>query len=217
MAAKKALARSAFRDATEYFQIAMDAVDKQPASTAREQRAIDLRIEARLAFAPLGSMEQWFSLCRDAEARSEKIRDEQRLASIVAPVVTLIPGALEAITASEQAVALAHSLAATAWLGYAEYVLGQAYFISGRYRDAELLLNRASMRLAGAPENVPPGTTGSSLLVLCHMMKALVYVSTGEYDNSSKLQLAANSPEQRPTLRHHRRPLWAGLSTEYGS
>ncbi|MDO9297452.1 AAA family ATPase [Bradyrhizobium sp.] len=189
MAAKKALARSAFRDATEYFQIAMDAVDKQPASTAREQRAIDLRIEARLAFAPLGSMEQWFSLCRDAEARSEKIRDEQRrLASIVAKAVALnFYGApVEAITASEQAVALAHSLAATAWLGYAEYVLGQAYFISGRYRDAELLLNRASMRLAGAPENVPPGTTGSSLLVLCHMMKALVYVSTGEYDNSEQ-------------------------------
>ncbi len=196
MAAKKALARSAFRDATEYFQMAMDAVDKQPASTAREQRAIDLRIEARMAFAPLGSMEQWFALCRDAEARSVKIRDEERrLASIVAKAVALnFYGApVEAVTASEQAVALANSLAATAWLGYAEYVLGQAYFISGRYRDAELLLNRASMRLAGAPENVPPGTTGSSLLVLCHMMKALVYVSTGEYDNSEQSsQLASD-------------------------
>ncbi|MFH1343631.1 MAG: AAA family ATPase [Pseudomonadota bacterium] len=189
MAAKKALARSAFRDATEYFQLAMDAVDKQLASTAREQRAIDLRLEARLAFAPLGSMEQWFALCRDAEARSEKIGDEQRrLASIVAKAVALnFYGApVEAIAASEQAFALANSLAATAWLGYAEYVLGQAYFISGRYRDAELLLNRASTRLASAPEDVPPGTTGSSLLVLCHMMKALVYVSTGEYDNSEQ-------------------------------
>ena len=116
MAAKKALARSAFRDATEYFQIAMDAVDKQPASTAREQRAIDLRIEARLAFAPLGSMEQWFGLCRDAEARSEKIGDEQRrLASIVVKAVALnfYGTPYEAITAAEQAVALANSLAAT--------------------------------------------------------------------------------------------------------
>ncbi|WP_291865795.1 AAA family ATPase [Bradyrhizobium sp.] len=189
MAAKKAFGRSAFRDAAGYFQIAMGAVDKQPASTVREQRAIDLRIEARLAFAPLGSIEQWFALCRDAEARSEKIADEQRrLASIVAKAVALnFYGApVEAIVASEQAVALANTLAATAWLGYAEYVLGQAYFISGRYRDAELLLNQASMRLAGEPENVPPGTTGSSLLVLCHMMKALVYVSTGEYDNSEQ-------------------------------
>ena len=65
MAAKKAFARSAFRDATGYFQIAMDAVDKRPASTAREQRAIDLRIEARLAFATLGRIEQWFGFCRD--------------------------------------------------------------------------------------------------------------------------------------------------------
>ena len=38
LAARKAFARSAFRDATEYFKIAMDAVDKQPESTAREQR-----------------------------------------------------------------------------------------------------------------------------------------------------------------------------------
>ena len=78
MAAKKALARSAFRDATEYFQIAMDAVDKQPASTAREQRAIDLRIEARMAFSPFGKTAEWLDLCHDAETRSEKIGDESR-------------------------------------------------------------------------------------------------------------------------------------------
>jgi predicted ATPase len=60
LAARKALARSAFRDATGYFETAINAVDKLPDTVAREQQAIDLRIEARLAFAPLGSMEQWF-------------------------------------------------------------------------------------------------------------------------------------------------------------
>jgi class 3 adenylate cyclase/tetratricopeptide (TPR) repeat protein len=187
LAARKALARSAFRDAAGYFQSAIDAVDRLPGSVEREQRAIDLRIEARLALAPLGSIEQWFGLCRDAEARSEKIGDEQRrLASIVAKAVALnFYGApFEAIPASEQAVALANASANTVWLSYAEYVLGQAYFIAGRYRDAERLLNQASGRLASAPENVPPGTTGSSLLVLCHMMKAIVYVSMGEHEAS---------------------------------
>ena len=82
MAAKKAFARSAFRDATGYFEIAMDAVDKQPASIAREQRAIDLRIEARLAFVSLGNIEQWFGLGRDGEARSEKIGDESTTAGV---------------------------------------------------------------------------------------------------------------------------------------
>jgi class 3 adenylate cyclase/tetratricopeptide (TPR) repeat protein len=195
LAARKSLARSAFRDAAGYFQSTIDAVDRLPGSIEREQQAIDLRIEARLALAPLGSIEQWFGLCRDAEARSEKILDEQRrLASIVAKAVALnFYGApFDAITASEQAVALANALGATAWLGYAEYVLGQAYFIAGRYRDAERLFNQSCARLTSAPENVPPGTTGSSLLVLCHMMRALVYVSLGEYDESERCSRQAS-------------------------
>jgi class 3 adenylate cyclase/tetratricopeptide (TPR) repeat protein len=200
MAAKKAFARSAFRDATGYYRTAMDAVEKLPPSTAREQRGIDLRIEARLAFAPLGGIEEWFGLCRDAEARSEKIGDERRrLASIVAKAVALnfYGPPIEAITESEQAVALAHTLDDTAWLSYAEYVNGQAYFIAGRYRDAELLLDQASARFASAPENVPPGTTGSSLLVLCHMMKAVVYASTGDYDESEQCARQASKLAQK--------------------
>jgi class 3 adenylate cyclase/tetratricopeptide (TPR) repeat protein len=187
LAARKALARSAFRDATNYFRSAIDAVDRLPYSVAREQRAIDLRIEARLAFAPLGSMEQWLELCSDAEARSKKIGDEhRRLASIVAKSVALnfFGTPFEAVEAGEEAVALAEQLSAATWIGYAEYGLGQAYFVSGRYRDAKTYLDRASARLTAAPENVPPGTTGSSILVLCHMMKTIVGALTGEHDDS---------------------------------
>jgi tetratricopeptide (TPR) repeat protein len=189
MAAKKAFVRSAFRDATEYFQIAMDAVDKQPISIAREQWAIDLRIEARLAFVSFGSIEQWFSLGRDGEARSEKIGDEpRRLASITirAAALNFYGTPYEAVTTGEEAVALAERLADATWLGFAQYGLGQAYFIAGRYRDAELLVNQAIARLASAPENAPPGTTASSLLVLCHMMKAIIYASIGEYDEAQE-------------------------------
>ena len=32
---------------------------------------------------------------------------------------------------------LANRLADATWLGFAEYGLGQAYFLAGRYRDAE--------------------------------------------------------------------------------
>lgn len=187
LAARKALARSAFRDATNYFRSAIDAVDRLPYSIARERRAIDLRIEARLAFAPLGSMEQWFELCSDAEARSKKIADEQRrLASIVAKSVALnfFGTPFEAVEAGKEAVALAEQLSAATWMSYAEYGLGQAYFVSGRYRDAMTYFERASTRLIAAPENVPPGTTGSSVLVLCHMMKTIVYALMGEHDNA---------------------------------
>jgi class 3 adenylate cyclase/tetratricopeptide (TPR) repeat protein len=199
MAAQKAFARSAFRDATGYFQIAMDAVDKLPFSTAREERAIDLRIEARLSFASLGNIEHWLTLCRDAEARSEKIGDERRrLASITvrAAALNFYGPPYEAVTAGEQAIALANTLADTAWLSYAEYVLGQAYFVADRYRDAEACLNRAIARLVDAPENVPPGTTGSSLLVLCYVLKAMVHASIGEYDDSERCSRRASDLSQ---------------------
>jgi class 3 adenylate cyclase/tetratricopeptide (TPR) repeat protein len=195
MSAKKALARSAFRDATGYFQTAMDAVDKLPASVAREQRAIDLRIEARLAFVSHGDIEQWFGLGRDGEARSEKIGDEgRRLASIAmrAAALNFYGTPYEAITAGEEAVTLANQLNNKIWLGFAEYGLGQSYFLAGRFRDAQLWLGRASARLASAPESVPPGTTGSSLLVLCSMMSALVCAWLGEFDESERCSAQAS-------------------------
>ena len=189
LAARKAFARSAFRDATGYFQIAMDAVDKEPISAVREKLAIDLRIEARLAFAALGDIEQWFGLCRDAEMRSDEIGDEgRRLASIAmrAAALNFYGTPYEAIAAGEEAVALAKQLRDMTWLGFAEYGLGQAYFLAGRYRDAELHVEQARALLTDAPERVPPGATGSSLLILCNMMKAIINGSIGEFEEAER-------------------------------
>ena len=150
LAAQKAFARSAFRHATEYFQVAMDAVDKQPELTLREQRAIDLRIEARLAFAPLGSIEQWFELCHDAESRSEKIGDEERrLASLAirAAAMNFYGTPYEAISLGEEAVARANRLNNKTWLAFTEFGLAQSLYLAGRFRDAALRLGYATARL----------------------------------------------------------------------
>src|ERR1700736_1156885 len=213
LAAKKALARSAFRDATGYFQTAMDAVEKQPDSIAREQRAIDLRIEARMTFSPFGKTAEWLEFCRDAEARSKKISDEpRRLASIAvrAAALNFYGTPYEATTAGEEAVALADRLGDATWLGFSEYGLGQAYCMAGRYRDAELLLNQAGERFANAPENIPPGTTGPSLLVLCHMMKAIIYASIGEFDRSE------DCAKQARRLAQHSGLSYDMIAADYG-
>ncbi|WFU20446.1 AAA family ATPase [Bradyrhizobium sp. CB3481] len=189
LAARKAFAKSAFRDATEYFKIAMDAVDKQPESMAREQRAIDLRIEARLSFVSLGSIEEWFGLGHDGEARSRKIGDEgRRLASIAirAAALNFYGTPYEAIAVAEEAVALANQMNSARWLAFVEYGLGQSYFLAGRYRDAERHIAKATAMLTKAPENVPPGTTGSSLLVLCYMMNAVIHAWLGEFDEAEQ-------------------------------
>lgn len=189
LAARKAFARSAFRDATEYFKITMDAVDKQPESTAREQRAIDLRIEARLSFVSFGSIEEWFGLGRDGEARSRKIGDEgRRLASIAirAAALNFYGTPYEAMAVAEEAVVLATQMNSVRWLAFVEYGLGQSYFLAGRYRDAERHIAKATALLTKAPENVPPGTTGSSLLVLCYMMDAVIHAWLGEFDQAER-------------------------------
>ena len=189
LAARKAFARSAFRDATEYFKVAMDAVDKQPESAAREQRAIDLRIEARLAFVSFGSIEEWFGLGQDGEARSKQIGDEARRLACVAiraAALNFYGTPYEAIAVAEEAVALANQMNNVRWLGFVEYGLGQSYFLAGRFRDAERRLAKATELLTAAPENVPPGTTGASLLVLCYMMDAMVHAYLGEFDQAER-------------------------------
>lgn len=196
LAAKKAFARSAFRDAADYFQITMDAVDKQPESTLRDQRAIDLRIEARLTFASLGRIDEWFAFCRDAEARSEKIGDEgRRLASIAirAAATNFYGMPYEAISLGKEAVALANQLSNPTYLGFAEYGLGQSYYLAGRYRDAESHVLKATRLFTASPGDVPPGTTGSNLLVLCHMMRSLIFASMGEFDDADRCSEQAAS------------------------
>ena len=195
LAARKAFARSAFRDATEYFKIAMDAVDKQPESTAREQRAIDLRIEARLAFVSFGSIEEWFGLGQDGEARSKQIGDEARRLACVAmraAALNFYGTPYEAIAVAEEAVALANQMNNARWLGFVEYGLGQSYFLAGRFRDAERHVAKAIALLTSAPENVPPGTTGASLLVLCYMMDAMVHAYLGEFDQAERFSEQAS-------------------------
>src|SRR5437667_12553429 len=73
--ARKGVARSAFADATSHFEIAMDALDRTPPSRDREVEAIDLRIEARIAFASVGKVADWFDLGKEAERRAGEIND----------------------------------------------------------------------------------------------------------------------------------------------
>jgi class 3 adenylate cyclase/tetratricopeptide (TPR) repeat protein len=213
MAASKAFARSAFRDATEYFQIAMDAIDKQPESPAREQRAIDLRIESRLAYVSLGDIEQWFGLGRDGEARAGKIGDEgRRLASIAirAAALNFHGTPYEGISTGEEAIALASRLKNTTWPGFTQYGLGQSYFLAGRFREANTHLSEAIAQLKTTPDDAPPGTTGPGVLLLCYMMKGLVAAWLGDFDEAER-----HSAQASHLAQVHDRP-YDTVAADYG-
>ena len=193
MAAQKCLARSAMADATRYFEIAVDAADRLPASLEREVRAIDLRLEARRAFSPFGKLQRWLELSAEAERRAVAIADETRAlaaAAVRAAAMNLYDTPSEAITAGELAMQQAERLGSIEWLGYAEYGLGQAYQTAGYFRRAEQCFGRASARLAQQGAQVPFGSA-VSLSLLCCMMKSIAHASIGEADEAQACQRRA--------------------------
>ncbi|WP_183259183.1 AAA family ATPase [Bradyrhizobium sp. CIR48] len=193
-AARKCLVRSAYADAVDYFEIAMGSLDKTPVTQAREADAIDLRMEARLAFAGSGRVAEALDLGREAERRADAIDDIGRKIA----AMTVRAGAqnfygtpVEAVAIGEEVVRLAESSGNPGWRNLAQYGLGQAYFLCGRYHSAEKMLAAARAGLVGSASSAPIGTTPRSLLLLCCMMNAITHTVMGELDTAEQLQQQA--------------------------
>ncbi|QOZ32906.1 AAA family ATPase [Bradyrhizobium sp. CCBAU 53421] len=195
-AARKSLARSAFADAANYFEIAMTALDKTPFARSREADAVDLRIEARTAFMSAGKVAEWFDLGRDAEGRANAIDDIGRKVAAMAVrsgAQNFYGTPIEAIETGEEVARLAGEWGNPGWLNLAQYSLGQAYFIAGRYRDAEQMLGQACLRLSGPDASAPPGTTPKTLELLCCMMKSVTHTTLGEIDTGAEFHQRASA------------------------
>jgi class 3 adenylate cyclase/tetratricopeptide (TPR) repeat protein len=187
LAARKCLARSALPDAARYFEVAIDAVDRSPPSLERERRAIDLRIEARLAIPSIGNVDRWIALASEAVERATGIGDTTRqVASLVdrASALNFHSVPLEAIPANELAVEKAEQLNAPGPLNMAEYGLGQAYLTAGRYREAAQFLGRAYAHASAPGIQIPIGTTKARLSLLSCMMKGVAHVAMGDADDA---------------------------------
>ncbi|WP_453955120.1 ATP-binding protein [Bradyrhizobium sp. USDA 377] len=193
-AARRCLARSAYADAVDYFEIAMESLDKTAATHARETDAIDLRMEARLAFAGSGRVAEALDLGSEAERRADAINDIGRKVA----AMTMRAGAqnfygtpVEAVAIGKDVVHLAESSGNPGWRNLAQYGLGQAYFLAGRYHGAETMLATARAHLAGSAASAPIGTTPRSLLLLCCMMNSIANTVMGELDLAEQLQREA--------------------------
>jgi class 3 adenylate cyclase/tetratricopeptide (TPR) repeat protein len=198
--ARKCVARSAFADATTYYEIAIDAVDKTPISRAREVEAIDLRTEARLAFMGFGRIAEWFDLGKEAERRANAIGDLDRKVAtmtIRAAAQNFYSPPVEAIDTGEQVVELAKQSGDRRWLSFAEYGLGQAYWYAGRYREADQLFGQACAQFSEPEAVAPIGTTVSNMLLLCSMMNGIVNINLGRLDSAERFQRRARELADR--------------------
>jgi tetratricopeptide (TPR) repeat protein len=198
--ARTCIARSALADASEKFGLAIAAADQLAPSIEREQAAIDLRIESRMAFSAFGRVDRWLQLAREAEARAEAIGDTPRKVAAMAvrsAALNFHGAAHEAVRAGELSLRQAQALGQAGWINYTRYGLAQACFIAGRYRDAERLLAMTHERLTSADAVAIPGTTVPDMLVLCCMMKAVVHVQTGNLQLADACQREAQALASR--------------------
>ncbi len=193
-AGRKCLSRSAFADAANYFEIAMGSLDKTPMRVPREADAIDLRMEARSAFIASGQVAEWLDLGKEAERRADAIDDIGRKVAAMtvrAGAKNFYGAPVEAVAVNEEVVRLAEGWGNLGWLNLARYGLGQAYFLAGRYHEAERTVALAHAQLAGPEASAPIGTTPRYLLLLCCMMKSFTHTVMGEFDAAEQLQREA--------------------------
>jgi class 3 adenylate cyclase/tetratricopeptide (TPR) repeat protein len=193
-AAQKCLVRSAYAEAVDYYRTAMNSLDKTPLTRPRETNAIDLRMEARMAFIWSGRVAEWIDLGKEADQRASQIDDVGRK---VAAMTVMAGGQnfygtpTEAVILGEEVVGLAGESGNPGWRNLAQYNLGQAYFLAGRYREAEQTFARARAHLMGPEASAPFGTPPKYTLLLCCMMKSFTHTVMGEFDAAEQLQQQA--------------------------
>jgi tetratricopeptide (TPR) repeat protein len=161
-AASKAVARSAYREAAVRLEQALDALHHLPASRAVREMAVDVRLELRAVFTPLGEHMRILTYLRDAEPLARELADPRRLGRVFAYLADCyrLSGELaQALNFGQEAraVALAHDdlplqVAANTYLGQACHNMGHHHrAIEFLRANLELLVGALSRDMLGLP------------------------------------------------------------------
>jgi DNA-binding winged helix-turn-helix (wHTH) protein/tetratricopeptide (TPR) repeat protein len=181
--ARTCLERSAFADAAQYFETAIDAVDRLPECLERERAAIDLRIETRLAYYSSGRLDRQTDLSTEAELRAVAIGDEARIIAamaVSANMVALTRSPVAAIARCPEILKRAECLGDVSLITSVEFTLANALLTAGRYREAEIQAGRAWWQLNGPNPQAPLTAAVSMERLFCCLVKTHAHVELGE-------------------------------------
>jgi class 3 adenylate cyclase/DNA-binding winged helix-turn-helix (wHTH) protein/tetratricopeptide (TPR) repeat protein len=153
-AGEKAMARSAYREAVEYFEEALSALTHLPETRATREQAIDLRFALYAVLMPLGNSGRILACLREAESLAVSLDDQRRLRQ----VALFLPNHFYRMGAYDQAVAAAQRALALAMVGgevglhaQANYYLGTAFQAQGDYRRAIDCFRQTVASIEGTP------------------------------------------------------------------
>jgi tetratricopeptide (TPR) repeat protein len=174
----KAMARSAHREATGYFEQALSALAHLPEMRDTLEQAIDLRLALRSALSPLGNRRRILGYLHEAESLATALDDPRRLGQVLCFLSIHFnnTGAQhdQAITAAQRALALATASGEGGRQALANAYLGRAYVSQGDYRRAIACYGQAAAVFDGARHHerfgqiIVPAVSHRAWLALCY-------------------------------------------------
>jgi DNA-binding winged helix-turn-helix (wHTH) protein/tetratricopeptide (TPR) repeat protein len=153
-AGTKAFSHSAHREAVACFEQALKALEHLPEDCDRLEQAIALRVDLRHALVRLGvwqAQQRVLDVLGDAERLARALGARRQLAQIsgyIANHLQWIGNYGRALTAGQQALALAVALGDEALRGLANAELGPIYYYLGDYSQAQEVLRQSVAALA---------------------------------------------------------------------
>ena len=138
-AGRKALGRSAYREALSWFEQALDGLRGLPESRTTQELGLDLRLELHIALASLAMYGRALEYMREAVEIVGALGDRRRQAGVYAAMsdcLRYLGRYDEAVTVGQHALQLAEDAGDQAAYAYAMYQLAQAYRARGELRPA---------------------------------------------------------------------------------
>jgi class 3 adenylate cyclase/tetratricopeptide (TPR) repeat protein len=176
-AGEKAMARPAYREAVEYFEQALRALQHLPEQRDTREQAIDLRLALRTALRPSGDSARILAYLHEAEALAAALDDPRRLGQISISLSNYFRfmGAYDqAIATAQRALAFATTGGEGVLHAQANASLGYAYRAQGDYRRASDCLRQTVVSLEGARRHelfgqvFLPAVNACAWLAVCH-------------------------------------------------
>ncbi|MDQ6917440.1 MAG: tetratricopeptide repeat protein [Pseudomonadota bacterium] len=162
-AGKAALANFAEADAVAYFERALRVLRHLPSKKEHLEAAIDLHLDLRNALVPMGRHPRILEVLREAERLADYLRDDGRLAQILAFVSNCygnIGRADLALGAAERSLALGERIGETRMLVMGHLSVGEIQRTLGDYRKARSSLERVLKLLPSDDEQDRQGQVG---------------------------------------------------------
>jgi class 3 adenylate cyclase/tetratricopeptide (TPR) repeat protein len=182
-AGAKALARSANRDATAYFEQALAALGHLPETRETVETAVDLRFDLRTSLFPLGLLSRVLGYLEEAESLATTLDDRRRISrvSVYMSHLLQVTGRLnEARRFAESARTIAEALGDFPARIGATFYIGASCYFAGDYSCGREFLRETVQLLKGDGARERYGLAGFPA-VMARAYLAWLYADRGEF------------------------------------